>query len=465
MNPSNAARSSRCVVGPPVVELRHDVVAHGHRAEQVLEPALRVGKPFHVEEHVPVGRRRQLRQAAARLRRVGRAVAPQGLRVPARLELELRLDPQPLEDLLRDLGHATRGLAPRERGQRRDAGLLEPAHLAAGDVRHPAQVVGRGEQLLGGLLPAAPAPVESGVGHPGRVPRRLKRREGPAKLAVVVEVVPGGKGLLLAVAEQEDDLGGAEAADRLEHVGVGAELDQEGGLGGAGELGVPGGVVPGAAAAAIAGAAEEEVGIAAPAVGDEVGLVDDRGPGLHGGEGPRRSLRVVAVHFDDRGVLLAEVLEVTLLVLDALFDREVGFRVPFVGGGPLPARPSRRRVRDCARRTSARTTRRSRPRGRRPGRAASTGRCRPGEGCMRGAPCSVGRRFGSRGKCLPDRTCTRWRGGVTGGRLGAPRSGRHRARHAVAGLLPGWRSWRALTRPPRGAPSLLALRCARAEPY
>ena len=63
----------------------------------------------------------------------------------------------------------------------------------------------------------------------------------------------------------------------LEHVGIGAELDEEVGLGGAGELGVPGGVVPAAAGAAVAGAAEEEVGVAVPAVGDEVGLVDDGG--------------------------------------------------------------------------------------------------------------------------------------------------------------------------------------------
>jgi hypothetical protein len=322
------------VVVPPVVELGHDVVAHRHRAEEVLEPTRGIGKAFHVEEDVPVGGRREERQAPARLRRVRRAVAPQRLGVSARLELEPRLDPQPLEDLVRDLGHATRRVAPRERGQRHDAGLFEPAHLAAGDVRHPAQVIGRFQQSLGGLLPAAPAPVESGLGHPGRIPRRLKRREGPAKLAVVVEVVSGREGLPLAAAEQKDELGGAEAADRHEHVGVGAELNEKAGLGGAGKLGVPGGVVPTAAAAVTAGAAEQEVGVTAPAVGDEVGLVDDRGPGLHGGEGPRRSLGVGAVHFDDRGVLLAELFEVAPLVLVALSGREGSFLVPFVGGGP-----------------------------------------------------------------------------------------------------------------------------------
>jgi hypothetical protein len=38
--------------------------------------------------------------------------------------------------------------------------------------------------------------------------------------------------------------------------------------------------VPAAAAAVAAGAAEEEVRVAAPAVGDEVGLVDDLGADL-----------------------------------------------------------------------------------------------------------------------------------------------------------------------------------------
>jgi hypothetical protein len=83
---------------------------------------------------------------------------------------------------------------------------------------------------------------------------------GAAELAVVVEEVAGRVGALLLVAEDEHDLGGPVAADGLEQVGVGAELDQEVGPGRAGELGVPRGVVAAAAGAAVAEAAVEEVG-------------------------------------------------------------------------------------------------------------------------------------------------------------------------------------------------------------
>ena len=76
---------------------------------------------------------------------------------------------------------------------------------------------------------------------------------------------------------------GPDALDRLQQLGVGAELDQEIGLGRQGELGIPGLVVVGAEGRG-AGHADEEVGVAVPVLDLEMGLVDHRRPGLEGTE-------------------------------------------------------------------------------------------------------------------------------------------------------------------------------------
>jgi hypothetical protein len=95
--------------------------------------------------------------------------------------------------------------------------------------------------------------------------------------------------------------------------------------------------VPAAAGAPAlgAGAADEEVGIAAPAVGEQASLVDDGGASGHGGQRAYRALGVGAVELDDLGVPLALARQVALLVLLPLPGRQREFLVAFVRGHPL----------------------------------------------------------------------------------------------------------------------------------
>src|SRR6185503_18580541 len=111
------------------------------------------------------------------------------------------------------------------------------------------QVVGPGKDQVSGLFPAAPAAVEPRVRRTVERPVPLEVEEGSAEPAVVIEVAVGRERPLLPMAEHEHDLLGPVTADRLEEVGIGAELQQEAGFGGARELGVPRSVVPPAAGA------------------------------------------------------------------------------------------------------------------------------------------------------------------------------------------------------------------------
>ena len=185
---------------------------------------------------------------------------------------------EPIEHRLGDAVRPPLRAGPGQRCQRRDARLLQAAHLPAADVGDPAQVVGPGKDLFSGLFPAAPAAVEPRLRRTVERPVPLELEKGAPEPAVIIEVAVGRERPLLALAEDEHHLAGPVAAQLLEEVGVGAELQQEAGLGRAGELGVPRGVVIPAAGAAVAGAAVEEVGKPTPTVGDEVGLVDDGGP-------------------------------------------------------------------------------------------------------------------------------------------------------------------------------------------
>ena len=89
-----------------------------------------------------------------------------------------------------------------------------------------------------------------------------------------------------------------------------------------------------AAAAAVAGAAVEEVGVAVPAVGGDVGLVDDRGAGVHGGPGERLVGAVVADDLDQAGDAAAEVGQVAELVAWPYRAARAWLLVLLVGGGP-----------------------------------------------------------------------------------------------------------------------------------
>lgn len=166
----------RLVVGPPVVEPGSGL-AHGHGAEQVLQSPFRVREPLHVEEDVAVRRRRQQRQPAARLLGHLRPESPTREVEAAGLQLQLCLDPEPVEHGVRHPGHVAAGLAAGQRGQRRDPDLLQPPHLATRHAGDLAQVIGLGEELLGGAGPAAPAPVEAGVRHGVQFPGALEGDE------------------------------------------------------------------------------------------------------------------------------------------------------------------------------------------------------------------------------------------------------------------------------------------------
>jgi hypothetical protein len=80
--------------------------------------------------------------------------------------------------------------------------------------------------------------------------------------------------------------------------------------------------------------ADEEVGVAAPAVGDQMGLVDDRDALAHGGQSAGGALGIGTVELEDGGVALPDSLEIPLLVLVAEADRERGLGVVLVRGRP-----------------------------------------------------------------------------------------------------------------------------------
>ncbi len=257
MKPSKAARSSRSSWPHQSWNSGRDLV-HRHRPEEVLQSAFGVGKAFHVEEDVVVRRRRQQGEPAAQLAGRWLAQLPERQGAAARGELERRLRLEPLEHGGRYPVDSAIGRATGEGIQRGDPVGLEPPHLAAADAGDLGQMVGLLEQFLRGAVPAAPGTIQSRMGHPGRSPRSLERDERALELAVVVEEVASRVLQLVALSQHEHQLGRAESPDRLQHLGVGAELDQEVRLGGAGELGVPRGVVVAAAGAGVAEAADRE---------------------------------------------------------------------------------------------------------------------------------------------------------------------------------------------------------------
>ena len=84
---------------------------------------------------------------------------------------------------------------------------------------------------------------------------------------------------------------GLAALEARDLLGVEAELEQEVGLDAARELRVGDLVAPGAEVGRAVVYAQEEVGVAAPAVVEEGALVDDLGAGAHRGEGRPPPLR------------------------------------------------------------------------------------------------------------------------------------------------------------------------------
>src|SRR4051812_14639191 len=129
--------------------------------------------------------------------------------------------------------------------------------------------------------------------------------------------------------------------------GVGAHLEEGGGLHPAGELGVGDLVGPGAEGRARAVDLQEEVGVAAPGGGgtdvEERGLVDDVGAGLHGllgvdlGGGERGDGVVGILDLDDVQTLGQEAGELLLLVFAAAAGEDVEHGVFLLGALTLAA--------------------------------------------------------------------------------------------------------------------------------
>ena len=143
--------------------------------------------------------------------------------------------------------------------------------------------------------------------------------------------------MLLARAEDDVDPLGLAALEASDLLAVEAELEQEVGLGAPGELGVGDLVAPGAEVGRAVVYAEEEVGVAGPAVVEEGALVDDLGAVAHGREGGLcRCLRAAfwsRRNLDDVLAGFLQRLEIGRLVLVALASDQIG-----------PDRPAVRRV-------------------------------------------------------------------------------------------------------------------------
>ena len=135
--------------------------------------------------------------------------------------------------------HGARG----ELCHRVHADVAQARDLAAIDARDEREVVARREHALGRRAPAAVCAIECGVGRFVGGPVALERLE---RLLQAPVVVPEGGGVVLllgAVSEYEAEVIGAARLHGLEHLRIGAELEEEVRLGGAGELCVAGFVV------------------------------------------------------------------------------------------------------------------------------------------------------------------------------------------------------------------------------
>ena len=237
------------VVGPPVVEHGGDAVPTVTAPEQVLQPALGVGKAFHVEEHVAVGGRRQQGEAAARLAPDPGAGARQsGCGCPRDSSWSRGLDASRSKTGSDTLRHAAAGLAAR-------ASAVSVAIPASSSRRTWPRVMlatrlrwsdcSSSFSAAFSQRPQLRSSPGSGRTAPGPRPPGTRRTSGGAG-GSSGRSAGSGYGRSSPWPRTNTISVGPEAADRLQHVGVGAELDQEAGLGRAGELGVPGRVVPAA---------------------------------------------------------------------------------------------------------------------------------------------------------------------------------------------------------------------------
>ena len=135
-------------------------------------------------------------------------------------------------------------------------------------------------------------PAELAVRHRVRV--GVERRGGDLGEEALLDPAVVGielrepEAVLLARAEDDVDALGLAALEASDLLAVEAELEEEVGLGAAGELRVGDLVAPGAEVGRAVVYAEEKVRVAGPAVVEEGALVDDLGAIAHGREGRLR---------------------------------------------------------------------------------------------------------------------------------------------------------------------------------
>ena len=174
------------------------------------------------------------------------------------------------------------GIEPAERLEGRDPRLAQNVSLAAVDVGHQDEVIVGLALGVAGLLPAADRAVRDRLRVGVRAVRRDRRGSARAPAGSRPRTRRGGT----TRARPSPRMtwirsGGSPPWTSCEQLAVEAELDQEVGLGAAGELGVGDLVAP---VAEIRGPIdlEQEVGVAAQGRLEEGRLVDDLGAVAHG---------------------------------------------------------------------------------------------------------------------------------------------------------------------------------------
>ena len=333
---------ARSIVPPEVPERRRTFLDHGG-AEEVLEPPFEERVALHVEVDVHRGRGRQERgPLACRLGSPADELVERRdlvLRVP----LQPRLSPQAAEDRGVELRDAL-DLRLRQRSQRGDARVTQTARLVRRDAGDAARVIHLFEDRVRLSLPAAVIGARVGNGALVSVESALRFEEATLEGGEVEEVVVRPKRHLLGRAVDDEQSLRPHPLQVLEHLRVGAELEEKVRLRVASELRV-GDVVAEGAEHRRRLDAVEEVGVAGEVAVTERALIDDVVPGAHPGE------RGLVSAFE--GVELARRLphvlaggpergDVTLLVLLAHAREELHLRRRLVGhlrAGALDAEP------------------------------------------------------------------------------------------------------------------------------
>ncbi len=319
-------------------------------AEQVFQTVITEERvALDVEEHVTGRRLGKQREPAALLRF---EQLPSRLTRVALDELQPGLRGQSFTCGQPDRRRQLVRLAPAELTHRRDPGLAQAGGVRPGHERDEREIVfaapldlaPRLPPALGALLDRLRMRVVAGVGEVEQL-RADQRCVGGA----VGEGVP----VLGAVAGDDGEVLGRDALQRRQPLGVGGHLKQRRHLHAPREFGV--GYVVGPCPAPGPFAAQQEVGVPAPAPVEERGLVDDVGAGRHcflGGRlglAQRCGVTLGVRDLDDLTALVAQALQVALFVLEPPREQQLEHLVrALLRARQLPARHREIEVRQMA---------------------------------------------------------------------------------------------------------------------